>query len=70
MLKGFLTHRAKRAVWPSIPNPEKSNTMQKMEMTNELVGSCCDEDEEKVEGFYRTEGVLAPLRSCCSPSAP
>eukprot|EP00066_Takifugu_rubripes_P028291 XP_011617557.1 PREDICTED: interleukin-31 receptor subunit alpha-like [Takifugu rubripes] len=28
--------RAKRTLWPSIPNPEKSNTLQKIEMTNEL----------------------------------
>ncbi|TNM92191.1 hypothetical protein fugu_019203 [Takifugu bimaculatus] len=28
--------KAKRTLWPSIPNPEKSNTLQKIEMTNEL----------------------------------
>lgn len=33
----FLSQRAKRAMWPSIPNPKKSNMMLKMEMTNELV---------------------------------
>lgn len=40
MFTVLLTPRAKRSLWPSIPNPEKSNTLQKMEMTNELVGSC------------------------------
>lgn len=36
-----MSQRAKRILWPSIPNPEKSKMMQKMEMTNELVRFHC-----------------------------
>lgn len=47
----ILSQRAKHTLWPSIPNPEKSNVMQKMQMSNELVRFYCYPEKWQTEDW-------------------